>query len=726
MVMQKGKAIEEILEKYKDKLKKELEGSSTKLGENPSTPVTSREYHQFREEVMPRHMSFYEKMCNLTESIIKISPDKKREEELKEAIKITHLNITPTGAASLALVVPLLIILIGSMVSLILFDSFFFVIFFVIIGVSLIFILGKLPMFYSNNWRLQASNQMVISIFYVVMYMRHTSNLENALNFAAEHLSGPLALDFKKILWDTETQKFSSVEESLDNYLESWRRWNIEYIESFHLIESSLYETSDDRRLSLLEKSLEVMLDETFEKMLHYAQNLKSPITMLHMLGIVLPILGLVILPLVVSFMEEVKWYHLMALYNIILPAGVYYLGKTILSSRPTGYGDTDLSNENPNADKNRKFIIDLGLAKISISYFIIAILVGGSMVLIGLSPLIIHKLNPSFEITLGEGGFFKFLDYKIDPKNPGSPIGPYGLIAGVISIFVTLGLSFGIGFYHKSKSKNVIELRKKTKDLENEFASALFQLGNRLADGLPAEIAFNKVASTMESTHSGEFFELVSNNIRKLGMSVEDAIFNNKVGAILSFPSKLINSSMKVLTEASKKGPKIAAKAIINVSEYIKEIHRVNERLTDLMSDTISSMKTQISFLTPVIAGIVIGITSMVSSILGSLGEQMKNINAQSNLEGGGVSTMSGFFGNGVPVFYFQIIVGIYVVQIIYILSFMVNGIENGSDKLNEDYTIGTNMVRAGMIYAIVAFIVMLIFNMIAAQISGPLSTGM
>ena len=49
------------------------------------------------------------------------------------------------------------------------------------------------------------------------------------------------------------------------------------------------------------------MLEETYEKMLHYAQNLKSPITMLHMLGIILPILGLVILPLVVSFMEAVK-----------------------------------------------------------------------------------------------------------------------------------------------------------------------------------------------------------------------------------------------------------------------------------------------------------------------------------------------------------------------------------------------------------------------------------
>ena len=116
----------------------------------------------------------------------------------------------------------------------------------------------------------------------------------------------------------------------------------MEFVEAMHLIEASLYEGSEDRRVDLLEKSLELILEETYEKMLHYAQNLKSPITMLHMLGIILPILGLVILPLVVSFVEVIQWYHLAALYNIVLPVVVYYMGKNILSKRPTGYGQGD------------------------------------------------------------------------------------------------------------------------------------------------------------------------------------------------------------------------------------------------------------------------------------------------------------------------------------------------------------------------------------------------
>jgi len=62
--------------------------------------------------------------------------------------------------------------------------------------------------------------------------------------------------------------------------------------------------------------------------------------------------------------------------------------------------------------------------------------------------------------------------------------------------------------------------------------------------------------------------------------MGVEDAIFDSKVGAINQFPSSIIESSMKVFIESSKKGPLIASQALITVAEYIKSMHRVDERL--------------------------------------------------------------------------------------------------------------------------------------------------
>jgi len=131
-------------------------------------------------------------------------------------------------------------------------------------------------------------------------------------------------------------------------------------------------------------------------------------------------------------------------------------------------------------------------------------------------------------------------------------------------------------------------------------------------------------------------------------------------------------------------------------------------------MADIISSMNAQIKFLTPAISGIVIGITSMVTGILGKLGAQLKEVTTGAGQPSGLVN----IFGDGIPTFHFQIIVGLYVVQITYILTILVNGIENGSDKLNERYQLGNNLIRSTLLYCFISLTVMIVFNVVASQI--------
>jgi len=714
--MVRTKETQQIIRKYKERLERELGTLPTHYS------IKSKDYETFRTQFAKKKHTWYEKACRFTENIAKIQPDKKKLPELEESLRVAHLQVTPTGATSFALLAPLVIIFIGVLLStvgsMILTGemSLFFVFFFVITGVALIYPLLNIPKFWANNWRLRASNEMVLCIFYVVTYMRHTSNLENALLFASQHLNGPLALDLKKVLWDVESGKYSTVKESLDLYLESWRQYNIEFIESFHLIESSLYEPTETRRIQLLDKSLDVILEETYEKMLHYAQNLKSPLTVLHMLGIILPILGMVILPLVVAFLTDkdtglplIQWYHLAAVYNVVLPLGVYYLGKTILAQRPTGYGDTDMSEDIPELKKYRNVLIHIGKKEFQVPPLYIAGSIGVVLFVLALVPVLFHAFGVP-DIMLLET--FSFLDYRVVS---GVEMGPYGVGATAFSLFFPLAFAFGFGIYFRLRSQNVIKIRERTKKLEQEFASALFQLGNRLEDGLPSEIAIAKVGKVMEGTASGRFFNLVTTNIQKLGMNVDEAIFNSRVGALTQFPSRMISSSMKVLSQAAKKGPKIAGKAVINISRYIKELHRVNERLKDLLAEIISSMKSQIHMMTPAIAGIVVGITSMITSIMGALGERALSDDTVS-IPGG--FNPQDFFGGGIPTYYFQIVIGIYVVQIVYILTVLVNGIENGNDKLNERFLLGKNLIRSTTVYVVIAFIITFVFNYVAVTV--------
>jgi hypothetical protein len=712
MAAERGEKVNgDLVAKYKQKLSEQLELQASM----PSSQLYSREYQAFRKEILPPHATFFEKVCNACGKILSMKVKPEKAANMQDAIMAAHLQTTPSAVMATSFVIPITFLILGVFFSLLVLDSIFFAVFAMLVGLASIFLLQNVPFFMANQWRMKASNQMVLCIFYVVTYMRHTSNIENAIEFASEHLAPPLSLDLRKVIWDVESGKYENIKDSLESYLVGWRQYNMEFVEAFHLVEGSLYETSNDRRLALLDKALDVILDETYEKMLHYAQNLKGPITMLHMLGVILPILGLVILPLVVSFMEGVAWYHIAALYNIALPIVVYLMGRQILSKRPTGYGDTDVAEINPALKKYRNVVFKVAGVEFAIHPLFIALVIGIALFLVGLIPLIMHFLNPDYDFKIGG---FDFLGYKSSTKFEGVTIGPFGLGASIISLFFPLSFALSFGIYFRLRSQNVIKIREEAKKLEDEFASALFQLGNRLGDGLPAEIAFQKVADVMEDTISGKFFKLVSINISKLGMSVREAIFNPQSGAIAAYPSAVIQSSMKVLIESVKKGPVIAAQAMLNVARYIKEIHKVNERLKDLMADIISDMKSQIAFLTPAISGIVIGITSMITFILGNLSKSITNLGASE--AGSQIGTLASFFGDGVPTYYFQAVVGIYVFQIVYILTILSNGIENGADKLEERYLLGQNLIKSVVLYCIISLFVMIIFNYIALRIVG------
>ena len=701
----KDPEVRKILQKYEQKLGENVETND--YSEFESSANFSREYEIFRREALNNKITFYEFLCNIAEGIIKINPGEKKKIKIQKSINMAHLNINPEGAASLSALTSVLFVLIGIAIGVTRFlnagslDSFEVTkltlpLFFLLLGLLINRPLLNIPNYVAAKWRLRASNQMVLCVLYVVMYMRHTSNLEHAILFATEHIKDPLALDLRNVFWNVETGKFATIRESLDHYLQGWRDWNLEFVNSFHLIESSLYEPTEGRRLELLDKALDVILNGTYEKMLHYAQGLKNPITTLHMLGIVLPILGLVIFPLIGSFLGGlVQWYHLAILYNLLLPSIVYFFGKNILSKRPTGYGQEASGYR---VRQNPMFF----------SVVIIVFFIG-----IGILPLILHSIDPSTDIFLGDS-LGNFLDYKGDK-------GPYGIGALLLSFCIPFGIAIGLSVYYKLKSNKFMKMRKETKELENEFSNSLFQLGNRVGDGVPAEIAFDKVAENMRGTPTGDFFSYVSSNIQKLGMSLKEALFNQKNGALLYFPSDLIRSSMEVLVESAKKGPKVVASSLISIANHISEIHKVNERLKDLLSEIISSMKSQISFLAPLIAGIVVGISSMIVVIIGKVGDLFAQSQASSDAAfTGGLSTVNELFNiqDVIPTYQFQIVVGLYVVQMVYILTVLANGIENGSDKLNEDYMLGKNLLKSSLLYVIVAGVVTLIFTALALSI--------
>jgi len=152
----------DLLNKYKTKIAEELD---TKLEDKISPKIQTKDYQDFRKEILPLHISLYEKACNFSEKALKIKPDAKRIPIISEAIQSAHLKVTPSGVSSFSILAPLILIVFGSIMAFAVLQSMLFVIIVLILGTVLIKPLADLPLYVANFRRLKASNQMVCVFF---------------------------------------------------------------------------------------------------------------------------------------------------------------------------------------------------------------------------------------------------------------------------------------------------------------------------------------------------------------------------------------------------------------------------------------------------------------------------------------------------------------------------------------------------------------------------------
>ncbi|MDO8459805.1 MAG: hypothetical protein Q7S74_01725 [Nanoarchaeota archaeon] len=724
----------DVLDKYTRKLESQL-NSSNSLNVGVSKEEFSREYIKFKEEMIPE-LSKYERWAKSLGNVLSVRVAEKDRIRIQKYLDTAYLDVTASQALTLSLISMLVVFFatVLTAVGIYLINGsiqFLFVFLGIIASLFIFYYTYSMPQRLANAWRLRASSEMVPAILYIVVYMKHTSNLERAFSFTSQHLEGPLALDFKKILYDVEIGKFSTIKQSLESYLEHWRDGAPEFIEAFHLIESSLFEPSESRRVEILERSLQVILDGVYEKMLKYSREIRSPLTNIYMLGIILPTLGLALLPLASTLLGGIfRWPHVFIIFNVIIPFFVFYIVSEVLLKRPGGYGETSTLEFNPEYSSYK-----------SKKPWIIALCVALPLLIIGLMPFIFqidfsgiglggqngtNFLGLQKDYSLSFTGISSLSDTMMFDFKPveGSNVGPFGPLAVLLSLFIPLSIALFFSIAYSAKTKNLIKSRDQSKKLEQEFTNSLFQLGNRIGDGMPAEIAFGRVAESTQGQVTASFFSLVNQNIQQGGMSLENAIFDKRRGALISYPSALIATSMRILIESVKKGLQVAARSLISISEYVKNIEKINQRLRDLLAEIVSDMKSNMVFLAPLLSGIVVGLSAMITFILNKLDFLQATAGDQAMSGLGSFSSIISIFDVKmmVPPYFIQISIGLYIIEIIFILTGALVTVDSGKDSLKEKYDLARNLRRGILLYLATALVSIFALTVLASVALGGL----
>ncbi len=642
----------------------------------------SQSYEQFKADQTPAIATTYERAANAAGKILKLKVKPEEQAKLERYIQMTHMQIQPESVNSLALLstIPFLI---AAAIAFITTQSMFFTGLLAGAAIFSLFYLANTPKHLYNSWRARASDQLMLAVLYIVIHMKKDSNLERAILFVSDQMAPPLSLDFMKILWDFETKKYNTVQESLDAYLETWKDSEPAFVDAIHLVESSLVQPNAEQARKTLDKANDVITQGIQDNMTHFAHNLKNPVQMIHMLGIVLPLLMLVMLPMIGAFLaESINSTHLITIYNVVLPIFVFIQARNILAVRPGG------------ANVQNKRLID-ATPKAGLKPVIFA----GAVFAVIAVPAILVMLSV---ISSGKWETLKFEN---------------SVFFLTLAIIFALGLSSYVYFHFKNR--DLIQMKKKIEDIEDQFSSAIFQLGNRIGENIPAEAAFGHVAENMKGSEISKFFEVVDSNIRQGGMTLEDAIFDKDNGASRLYPSELIDSIMKLLLEAVKKSPKVAAESMTSLSKYLQKMHQVKERMTDLLSDTLSSMRMQASFLAPLVSALVVSLSVLITRVLTNLTSQLDTLQTSGTGDAGlgfGTGLASIFKAEAaIPPYLLQLMVGFYIIQVVFLLSYTLSGIIKGPGKIDFEWTFSQNVLKSTLLYCGLTLVGTIIFSSLA-----------
>ncbi|MEM7819393.1 MAG: type II secretion system F family protein [Candidatus Aenigmatarchaeota archaeon] len=631
--------------------------------------IISREYKLYKEEErlasLPR--TFYEKACKFSEKSIKIKPDEKTGKKIEEAIKFSHLNITPEGVASLTI----LFALVTSVPTLILIILNIFGLPGISVGYGMIIMLLSMfftyylytyPFHLKKRYEIDVGSEIVTMILYMAMYMRNVPNLEGALRFASENLTGPLGYELKKLMWDVEVGNYVNVQDALMDYTRKWSQ-NKELIESIELLITSLKQVGE-RRLSLLDEAVNIILEGNREQAKHFNQKLKMPVMVVHALGIILPVMGLVLFPVVAIFLR-VEATILFVGYDILLPFILYFVITNILEIRPSTFSKIDIT-ENPDVPPSGKF----KFGKTFVRAWPFGLIAG--------------------TIVLSLGIIVSFNDEE-------------GIISAILILF---GIAFGFALYYILLSNQRLKVREKTRKIEGEFAEALFQLGNQIGGGTPIELSIEHSMERIKNLEIRNLFSRALNNMKSLGFTFSQAFFDKEYGAIRYYPSKMIKSIMHTVVESTKKGVSTAAVAMLSVSRYLKGLHQTQEDIKEQLNDTLNSLKFQLLFLSPLISGVIVTLAIIIMRILKQLSEQ------STALSTGSLPFISQFGEANITPFQFLFVVGIYLIETCFILSMFINTIENGEDPIGWYNLTGYSLIIGFVVFSICLFATLTVFG--------------
>ncbi|MFW6304285.1 MAG: hypothetical protein ACOC1V_00730 [Candidatus Saliniplasma sp.] len=512
---------------------------------------------------------------------------------------------------------------------------------FLIIPMVVLIFTANYPEILSERMKASTIGKAPECINYMTMSMRVRPSLYRAVSFSAKNTEEPMASGLKKVLWNIHMNKISSLEEAFLEFALEWGEWNEELKRSLYAVRSAILEKTTQGLYSTLEKANQIIIQGTERKVKDYANSLSTPTTILFAIGILLPLIIGAMLPMMalggldISSIDSsaettqagLKLIHIVLLMNVVSPLGAFVYSYKILGDRP---GTMSPPSVECSEGVRTKVVVSAVLA-------------------IGLTII-----------------FYLFSEQM-------SVISPLHYFWGPVA---------GISFYCLSTTIEAKRRRDRVVKMEREFPDLLFQLGSRIAEGMPPEKAIQKTSNAIKGTEVGELFADISIRLKLDRLPLNEALFGEE-GALRDFPSQTIKATMKTVVELTRKNPKQAGKTILQISQYLKDMEEMDHEIKSELSSSVGMMKATSTVFAPLVMGIVGALYYMLESIFTEI-SNVQLIHPTS----------------------FIAVLAVYLISMSFVITYFTTGIENQVDNIEFKYQLGTVLLVNVLVFSLAVFV--------------------
>jgi hypothetical protein len=582
---------------------------------------------------------------------------------------------------------------------------------------------------------------------YMTMSLKLVPNLERAVRFAALQGNGKLADDLKKMVWEVNIGVHLTVSDSLDALAYRWKKYSSEFKEAMMMIKSAMVEDNDARRAELLDKTVDIVLDSIKIKMEGYARSLSQPSLVLFYVGILLPLLLVVILPIGSTFakMPFANPIVLALIYDVALPLFVFFYAKHVINSIPTVYAPPEIPDNFQGLPKkgylrikNFQFNINLLVGIIFVVGILLSILLQAQFG-VTLEKIMISESMPTKYVDNPDDYFMMLAEQKQRSENtfagretdnfqkeykaqkmlflmqPGHDTTPYFIVYGfAITLALCIFLYFFFNAYYKKRIQDYYV------NMEQEFKEILYILASRMGEGKPMEDALMSTKEFFSDlTISHDLLAKTTDNINLLGLPIEQAFFDPTFGSLKNNPSTVIKNNIRLIVDAVSLGVLTGSKATVSIIMQLKNTDEIRDLIKKVTQDITQMMNTMSTLIAPAVLGITASMQKIVILTMNSLASSgmSSSSNASSLMDSSDIGALSNLnmnqlmgsfdmtsIANIATPTVFNIIIIIYVVLLVIILSYFTSRLQE-YNPLATRMLIAYTVPIAVVIYIIAAF---------------------